>query len=134
MKNTLLWILQIVLGVIFIAVAYTHSFGTALVANLPPMAWLAAVPQPLMLFIALCEFLGGVGLILPGLTHIQPRLTPIAAALLAVVMVLACGFHLTRGEYTNIVLNLVLAALATAIAYGRRDWLALPKSLMPVQA
>jgi len=123
MKNILLWILQVVLGLVFIAVSYSHSFGTAQVASLPSMAWLAAVPQPLMLFIALCEFLGGLGLILPGLTKIQPRLTPIAAALLAVIMVLACGFHLTRGEYGNIVLNLVLAAIALIIAYGRRDWL-----------
>jgi uncharacterized membrane protein len=123
MKNTLLWILQVVLGLTFIGASYAHSFAVSELQLQPPMAWLAAVPLPLMLFIALCEFLGGLGLILPGLTKIQPRLTPIAAALLAVIMVLACGFHLTRGEYPNIGINLVLAALAAVIAYGRRDWL-----------
>ena len=126
MKNTLLWILQIVLGLTFISASYAHSIAAPALQLQPPMAWLAAVPQPLLLFIALCELLGGLGLILPGLTKIQPRLTPIAAALLAVVMVLACGFHLTRGEYPNIGINLVLATLAALIAYGRRDWLTQP--------
>ena len=35
------------------------------------------------------------------------------------VMILATIFHISRGEYQNLVTNLVLAALAAFVAYGR---------------
>jgi hypothetical protein len=41
-----------------------------------------------------------------------PILTPIAAAGLVIIMALAAVYHVTRRENPNIVLNLVLAALA----------------------
>ncbi len=117
--NIVLWILQIVLGLAFGAAAYFHSFGAAQAQLQPGAQWIGEVPQPLLYFIALCELLGGVGLILPAATKILPWLTPLAAALLAVMMLLAAGFHLTRGEYPNIIFTLILGALAAFVAYGR---------------
>lgn len=117
--NTVLWIVQVLLGLAFILFSYFHSFGAAQTQLQPGAQWIGDIPRPLLLFIAICEFLGGVGLILPAATKIQPWLTPLAAALLAVVMLLAAGFHLTRGEYPNIVFNLILGAPAAFIAYGR---------------
>ncbi|HEV7218801.1 MAG TPA: DoxX family protein [Terriglobales bacterium] len=41
-----------------------------------------------------CEFLGGVGVILPAMTGVKPKLAPFAAFGLALVMILAavyCG-------------------------------------------
>ncbi len=58
-------------------------------------------------------------MILPTLTGILPWLTPLAASGLALIMLLAAGFHLVRREYPNIVFNLVLFALAAFVAYGR---------------
>ena len=47
-------------------------------------------------------------------------LTPLAAALLALLMVFAAGFHLRReAEGRNAVMNLVLAVLAAFVAHGR---------------
>ena len=117
--NIVLWIVQVLLGLAFVLFSYLHSFGAAQMQLQPGAQWIGEVPQPLLIFIAICEFLGGVGLILPAATKIQPRLTPLAAALLAIVMLLAAGFHLTRGEYPNIVFNLILGALAAFVAYGR---------------
>lgn len=114
-----LWIVQVLLALAFAGAAYQHSFGAAQAQLQPGMQWIAAAPPPLLIFIAICEFLGALGLILPAATKIQPRLTPLAAALLAVIMLLAAGFHLTRGEYPNIVFNLILGALAVFVAYGR---------------
>ncbi len=53
----------------------------------------------------------------PAATTILPWLTPLAAALLA--LVLAIVFHLPRREYRNIVVNVILLALAGFVAYGR---------------
>lgn len=85
---------------------------------------MGAVPKPLLTFIGVAEILGGVGLIAPAATGILPWLTPLAAAALALVMLLARGFHAMRREYPNIVNNLVLLAVAAFVAYGR--WMAAP--------
>lgn len=117
--NIVLWIVQILLGVGFIFFAYAHSFGAAQTQLQPGTQWIGDVPSALLSVIAVCEFLGGVGLIVPAATKIQPWLTPLAAALLAVLMLLAAGFHLVRGEYPNIIFNLILGAMAAFVAYGR---------------
>jgi hypothetical protein len=46
-------------------------------------------------------------------------LTPLAAASLGVVMVLAFVFHLARKEARNAVMNLVILGLALLVAFGR---------------
>lgn len=66
------------------------------------------------------ELAGAAGLVLPPVTGIALWLTPLAAALLALVMVFAAVFHLRRaGEGMNAVMNVVLGALAGFVAYGR---------------
>lgn len=117
--NIVLWILQVLVGLAFVGAGYSHGFRAEQMKSQQGMQWLGAIPRPLLAFIALCEFLGGVGVILPALTGILPWLTPLAAALLALIMLLAAGFHLPRHEYRNIVINLVLLVLAAFVAYGR---------------
>ena len=46
-------------------------------------SWL---PLWFIYFIAVCEILGGIGLIVPWLTRIKPQLTPLAAIGLVVIM------------------------------------------------
>jgi predicted PurR-regulated permease PerM len=65
------------------------------------------------------ELLGAVGLILPAMTGIAPILTPLAAAGLAVMMLLAALTHVRRKEPSGIALTVVLLALAVVIAWGR---------------
>ncbi len=117
--NIVLWIMQALLGLAFLGAGYNHGFRAEQMKSQQGGQWVAALPRGLLTFIALCEFLGGVGVILPAVTGILPWLTPLAAALLAVMMLLAAGFHLMRREYPNIVFNLVLLALAAFVAYGR---------------
>lgn len=117
--NIVLWIVQVLLGLAFLGAGYSHGFRAEQMKSQQGGQWVAAVPRGLLTFIAVCEILGGVGVILPAVTGILPWLTPLAAALLAVMMLLAAGFHLTRREYPNIVFNLVLVAVAAFVAYGR---------------
>ena len=121
--NTSLWTMQVLWGVFF---SFT-GFGKILCVNqavwnlmLPRVPWFSAVPQGLFVFIGVCEFLGGVGLILPAMTGIKPKLTPLAAFGLTLVMILAAVFHILRGEYNFFLpFNLVVGAGAAFIAYGR---------------
>lgn len=121
-KNITLWTIQVLWGLGFSITGFGKIFFYNPVLwnrALHQVTWFSAVPQDLMIFIGVCELLGGIGLILPAVTGIKPMLTPIAGAGLALVMVLAAGFHIVRGEYAFLVLNLVLAAVATYIAYQR---------------
>ena len=120
--NKVLWTLQVLWGVFF---SFT-GFGKVLCFNqavwnqmLPRVPWFSAVPQALFVFIGVCEFLGGVGLILPAMSGVKPKLTPLAAFGLTVVMILAAVFHIVRGEYNFVPINLVLGGVAAFIAYGR---------------
>jgi uncharacterized membrane protein YphA (DoxX/SURF4 family) len=67
--NTVLWTAQVLWGVFF----SVTGFGKVLCINqavwnhtLPQVPWFSAVPQALFVFIGICEFLGGIGLILPA--------------------------------------------------------------------
>ena len=115
--NVLLWVLQILLGVYFIVTGLAHF---TLPPGLPaPMAWMYELPPGLHVFSGAAEILGGLGLILPGLARIQTRLVPLAGLGLVLVMLGAAVWHGTRGEFTNIGMNLFLAALLAFTAYGR---------------
>lgn len=69
--------------------------------------------------IGVAELLGGIGLILPWLTGIAPVLTPLAAAGLAVIQILAIVVHVRRNEQKVIPLNVVLLLLALFVAIFR---------------
>lgn len=121
--NGLLWTAQVLWGIFF----GMTGFGKVLAYDpavwhrmLHQVAWFSAVPHGLFIFIGVCEGLGGVALIAPAVTRVAPRLTPIAAAGLAVIMILASGFHIARGEYAFFLpINLVLGGVAAFIAAGR---------------
>jgi uncharacterized membrane protein len=115
--NIVLWILQILLGLYFLAIGVMHF---VIPPGLPAqMSWMYDLPTWLHWVSGIAEILGGLGLILPGLFRIQTRLIPLAASGLALVMVGAVIYHVTRGEFQNILFNVILAALMLFIAYGR---------------
>ncbi len=113
-----LWVAQVLLAAMFLMTGSMKLFQPIgeLAKALP---WVLSVPVGLVRFIGISELLGGLGLLLPSLLRIRPSLTPLAALGLTVVMVLASAFHLSRGEAPVIGMNLVLAAIAVFIAWGR---------------
>ena len=122
--NTLLWALQVILAVKFVSVAYTHGLRPDLTKMQQGERRFGAAMRPLLRLIALCALAGGVGLILPAVTGGLGWLAPWPAALLAVMMLAAIGFHLACRESPNSVVSLILFALAAFVAYGR--WVIAP--------
>lgn len=116
--NIVLWVVQVVLGLMFLMAGVQKGFRPLdAVAKMIP--WVPTVPSSLVRFIGIAELLAGIGLILPALTGILPGLTIWAGLGLAVVMVLAVGFHVMRREYSAVGFNIVLLVLAAFVAYGR---------------
>ncbi|MBE0408957.1 MAG: DoxX family protein [Anaerolineales bacterium] len=115
--NVLLWILQVLLAVYFLFTGVVHF---VLPPGLPDqMGWMYELSPTLHYISGAAEILGGLGLILPGITRIKTWLTPLAAAGLMVVMILAAFWHLPRGESLNIGMNLVMVLLTGFVAYAR---------------
>jgi uncharacterized membrane protein YphA (DoxX/SURF4 family) len=115
--NILLWVLQVILRVYFF---YTGILHFTLPPGLPAqLGWMYELPPALHYISGTAEILAGLGLILPGLTRIQTRLTPLAALGLVLVMIGAAIWHFSRNESVNIVMNFVLATLSGFIAYAR---------------
>ena len=116
--NIGLWIVQLGLAALFgLAGTLKATLPVAeLHQNLP---WTPDLPLTLVRLIGTAELAGVLGLILPAATRIRPVLTPLAAAGLLTVMVLAAGFHLSRGEASAIGMTLLLGALAALVAWGR---------------
>lgn len=120
--NGALWSLQALFGFFFAGSGFGKVllYDGALYATAPQaVAWYAAVPQPLIVFIGVCEVLGGIGLILPAMTGVKPKLTPLAAVGLTLTMILAAGFHIMRSEYELVPANLLLGGVAAFVAVGR---------------
>lgn len=117
--NTLLWIGQALLGVIFLLSGYAK--GTWSVQKLAASGQTGAleVSLPVLRFIALTEILGAVGITVPWITGIAPVLTPLAAIGFAIIMVLAARVHYRRGEMKNVRNNMILLALSLFVAIGR---------------
>ena len=112
------WIAQALLAAMFLMSGFMKlSQPIDQLSKMLP--WAAQVPEALVRFIGVAEVLGAVGLILPSLLRIQPKLTPIAAVGLALVMLFAVVFHTSRGETPMIGMNFVLIAIAAFIARGR---------------
>ena len=116
--NIVFWVLQVLLALAFIAAGLLKL--TQPIAQLAKqMVWPAQVPAGLVRFIGLVEVLGGIGLILPAAFGIATWLTPLAAVGLAVVMLLAAGFHAQRKEYNRIAPSVVLLILCLIVVVGR---------------
>ena len=113
-----LWIAQVLLAGMFL-MSGLMKVSQPIDQLSKMLPWATQVPEVLVRFIGAAEVLGALGLILPSLLRIQPKLTPIAAIGLGLVMLFAIAFHVSRGETAVIGMNFVLVALAAFIAWGR---------------
>src|SRR6266566_3641766 len=112
--STALWIVQGLLAAVFL-----FAGGAKLVLPLDQLTGPVALPGLLLRFIGVCEVLGALGLILPGLLRIRPGLTPLAATGLVIIMIGATVITLVGGMVAVALMNLVVALLAAFVAYGR---------------
>jgi putative oxidoreductase len=135
--NLTLWVVQGLLAALFLSTGYMHTLQPweKLTKMLPAIA---SFPQAFVRFLGVCELLGVVGLVVPGIViqelagaglpamvvSILPWLTVAAALSFAIDMFSATILHLRRKEYPFIGVTLVLLALTLFIAYGR--WMVVP--------
>ena len=110
-----LWFVQGILAALFLF--------AGVVKLVTPAADLARMAAPLSVgflrFIGICEVLGALGLVLPGIFRLRLGLTPLAAAGLVVIMLGAVVVTaLTQGA-APAAFPLVVGVLASVVVAGR---------------
>ena len=114
--KALLWVVQVLLAVAFLAHGVMLLFPPASVA----VQMNAMLPRWFQLFLGIAEIAAAVGITVPGWTRVQPRLVPMAALGLVIVMVSATALHASRGEYSSALTTVVLMLMAAFVAWQRR--------------
>jgi len=109
--NILLWIVQILLALLFVFAGVMK-----LIFPTPPEV---PLPDWFLKFIGLCELLGGVGLVLPGLFRRQQFLTPLAAIGLTIIMIGAVVFSVKFFGFKYAISPLITGLLCAFVAYAR---------------
>ncbi len=119
--NIALWIIQILLAFLFLFAGGTKLYFSpeVLAAMGPPNQ--VHLPGLFLKFIGVCEVLGGLGLVLPGLFKIRPQLTSLAAAGLLIIMIGAVVVTIAGPGVGPAVPAVVIGLLCAFVAYGRRQ-------------
>ena len=117
--NILLWILQILLALTFL-----FAGGTKLVIPADVLMKMGSpnqvvLPGLFLKFIGVCEVVGALGLILPGVFHRKQYLTPLAAAGLAIIMIGAVIVTIMGDGIAMAISPLIVGLLCLFVAYGR---------------
>lgn len=116
--NVALWIAQGILALTLIWASAMKLFQPA--EKLAAMWPWTADNAGLVKLTGVLDLLAGIGLILPALLRIKPRLTIYAAYGTIALMVAAIIFHMSRGEGSQIGINIFFVVFAVFIAWGRQ--------------
>ena len=113
-----LWVAQILVFVPFCLFGSMKLFMP--IEQLAAMwAWPGAVPAWFLHLTGLLDVAGGLGILLPAVTRIHPKLTVLAALGCALLQIAAIVFHSSRGEFPALPLNFILLALSIFVLWGR---------------
>ena len=116
--NITLWVAQIIVAVLLLWAASVKLLKP--INDIPAMwPWAGQVSSTLVRFTGVVDLLGALGLILPPVFRLKPILTPLAAVGVVVLMICASIFHISRGEGSQIGINIVVLMIAAFIAWGR---------------
>ncbi len=113
--NRLLWTAQIVLALVFLFAGSMKFIMPAAAMQQGPMK----LPITFIHFIGICECLGTLGLVLPGLFRISTWLTPLAAAGLTIIMCGATVLTYIAMSALAALFPAVVGVVAVWVVYGR---------------
>jgi len=113
--NVVLWSLQVFLALFFLAAGAPKLIGR----GIERWTGFSDPPRAEVVFIGVAEVLGAAGLVLPMGTQILPWLTPLAAIGLAIIVLMASGFHQRAAERLPALETALWASIAAVIAIGR---------------
>ena len=115
--NIVLWVLQVLAALMYGASGVMKVFMFDSVSEQVPT--FGALPREVWMGLGILELACAVGLIVPAAFQWRPRLTVVAAIVLAIESLVFIGVHVKYHEITPIILSGLLGLLMAFIAYGR---------------
>ena len=115
--NILLWVLQVLAALLYAASGIMKVFMFDKVSKDVPS--FSALPRNAWTALGILELVCMVGLIVPSAVHWHPKLTVVAATVLAVESLVFIWVHVKYREIPTIVMSAVLGLLMAFVAYGR---------------
>lgn len=117
--NAALWIVQGLLAALFL-----FAGSTKLILPIDVLMSMGSpnqivLPGWFLRFIGTTEVLGAIGLILPRLLRILPRLTPVAAMGLVIIMIGATSLTIAADGFIPALFPMIAGLLASFVAYRR---------------
>ncbi|MCB2200459.1 DoxX family protein [bacterium] len=117
--NIFIWVVQVLVALLFLMSGFFKGFIPIEQMASQGAIWVTTVPAWMVKAAAATDILGGLGLLLPSILRIRPRLTIIAAWCLILQMVLAVVVHLRAGDIQVIGMNVFLIVGTAFIIWGR---------------
>jgi len=114
-----LWVTQIILAVCFI-------WGAAMKLFLPieklsaMWPWAGEISPLLVRATGLLDLFAGFGIIIPAIFRIYSKIVSLTAIGIILLMLSASIFHISRGEASQIGINIFIAVLAAFVFWGRK--------------
>lgn len=115
--NILLWVLQVLAALLYGSSGVMKVFMLDKVSKDVPS--FGALPREAWVALGILELVCTVGLILPAALRWQPRLTVLAATVLAIESLVFIWVHVQYRETTPMIFSGVLGLVMAFIAYGR---------------
>ena len=120
--NIVLWIIQILLALLFLFAGITKLVLPIDVLTSMGSPNQVQLPGLFVRFIGVCETLGALGLVLPGVFRRRRDLTPLAAIGLVIIMIGAVVVTIMADGVAAGIGPLVIGLLCAFVAYGRWNW------------
>ena len=115
--NILLWVLQVLAALLYGSSGAMKVFMFEEISHEVPS--FGALPREAWMALGILELACTVGLIVPAAFHWRPRLTVLAATLLAIESLVFVWVHVQYHEIAPIIMSGALGLLMAFIAYGR---------------
>jgi len=117
--DNILWIVQGVLAALFFMSGMMKLTQSKSFVVEKAGGWADDYSGTQIKLIGLFETLGALGLVLPMLLNMMPKMTLVAAGGLSLIMIFAALTHSKRIENSNVLINIVLLAAGVFIVIGR---------------
>jgi uncharacterized membrane protein YphA (DoxX/SURF4 family) len=115
--NILLWVLQAIAALVYGASGIMKVFLFDKISGEVPS--FGALPRQAWMALGILELVCAAGLILPAALRWHPKLTVVAATVLALESLLFIAVHVKYREAGSIAMSAILGLIMAFIAYGR---------------
>lgn len=122
--NTILWLLQIILCIKFLSVAYSHGLQQNNSNMQQSIIKIGKNGLILHKLISAIIFVVSIIIILPGILGMNNWITIYAALILAILLIISIVIHILSREKPLMIADIILLAMAAFVVYGR--WILAP--------